>query len=342
MQGVLWSVPVLVLGAFATHAVTVGFAAAIDGLKQPYELVVAPLRGAYEADADLALFGYVLWQSFLLCLLWGYFGGALARLAAVDLALGRKEEGAAAAEFARRHWRGNVGARLAIWAAILMPLVAATVVALAGRIGGPIGAALLAAAVVVAAGLALLAVVLGSVYVLAGFLTGPTVACEDSDAFDAVSRTFSYAGAGLPRLVWLRLMFLGGVLLGVGWRLARTVLIIALTLVCLRVGAGAERIERATAILGAMGAPHDADRLGIGAMDYVVALTMVLAFGGLVVLWIADWVSRVACARVAVYLLLRRDTDHVPADQLRTPPRATGHQGPEEAGFVEVARVADE
>jgi len=342
LQGVLWSVPVLVLGAFATHVLTVGFGAAFEGLKQPYELVVAPLRGAYEADADLALFGYVLWQAFLLCLLWGFFGGALDRLAAVDLALGRSEEGKAAAEFARRHWRGNVGARLAIWGAFLAPLVAAVVVALVGRIGGPIGTGLLAAAVLVATALTLLAVVVGSVYVLAGFLTGPTVACEDSDAFDAVSRTFSYAGAGLPRLVVLRVIFFGGVLLGVSWRFVRTVLVIALALACLRVGAGADAIERATAVLGAMGTPLDADRLGIGAMDYVVALTMVLAFGGLIVLWIADWVSRVSCARVAVYLLLRRDTDHVPPDQLRTQPRASGHQDAEEAGFVEVTRVADE
>ncbi|MDJ0975805.1 MAG: hypothetical protein QNJ98_15190 [Planctomycetota bacterium] len=341
MQGVLWSAPVLVLGSFLTHVVTAGADAALEGLRHPFAFVVAPLKGAYLADHDLALLCYVGWQLLLLVLLWGYFGGALYRLAAVDLALGSKEEPAAALRFARRHWRGLVGARLAIWLAILLPLGAAVLIAMTGRIPGVVGGILLALGVVLIAGLALVAVVLATINAAAGFLSGPTVAAEDSNAFDAVSRTFTYAAAGLPRLVGWRLLFFGGVLIGTSWRLVRTVLVLGLGWACLSLGAGQGVVTRASAVLGAMGTPADAERLGLGATDYVVAVAIAIVFAGLVALWLADLVSRIVCARTGVYLLLRRAVDGEPVDALQTRPAQGGPETPESAGFVEVGRVGD-
>lgn len=346
VQGVLWSAPVLVLGGLLARLATQGAASAVEGLRHPFALILTPLRDAYFADADLAVLGYIGWQVLLLVLLWGYFGGVLYRLAVVDLALGSKEDAAAATRFARRHWRGLVGSRLAIWLAILLPLGAAVLLAMTGRIPGVFGGILLAIAVAAIAGLVLVAVVVATVNAAAGFLTGPTVAAEDSDAFDAVSRTFTYAAAGLPRLVGWRLLFFGGVLIGTGWRFLRTALVIGIGWACLRLGAGEDVIERVSAILGAMGTPADADRLGLGWTDYLVAVVVAIVFAGLTAMWLADLVSRVVCARTGVYLLLRRAIDGAPVDSLRTGPQNSGHEGTgqegaEAAGFIEVNRIED-
>lgn len=341
LQGVLWSAPVLVLGSLCVHVIQHGMSAALAGLGQPFQLVLAPLKGAYLADADFALLGYVAWQVFLLVLLWGYFAGVVYRLAVVDLALAEKEEAKAASAFARRHWRGLVGARLAIWLAIVLPLAGAALLAMGGRLEGLFGGVLLAVAVVATAALALLAVVIATVNAAAGFLTGPTVAAEDSDAFDAVSRTFTYAAAGLPRLVGWRLLFFGGVLIGSGWRLLRTLLVLGIGLACLRLGAGAEPMDRALAVLDALGTPPDADRLGVGTADYLVAGAIALVVAGLVAMWLADLVARVICARASVYLLVRRATDGVGVSSLRTGPQPAGPQDAATAGFVEVGRIEE-
>ena len=241
--------------------------------------------------------------------------------------------------FARRHWRGFVGARVALWLGILVPLVGAVVLALPGRLPGWLGALLLAVAVGAAVLLALAAVLVAGVTAVAGFLAGPTVAAEDSDAFDAVSRTFTYASHGLPRLVALRLLFAGGVLLGTTWRFLRMLAAGGLAWVALRLGAGPAGLDRALAILEAAGTPADAARLGVLRQDYVVAFVLALAAGSLVVLWLADLVSRVCCARMGVYLLRRQEVDRVPPNTLHTPSRRPGHLSADEAGFIEVGRV---
>lgn len=335
LQGLLWSGPLLVLGSFLSRLPDV----ASGNLRRPLQYVIEPLVSAWRTDQDLALLGYVGLQLLLLTLLWGLFGGALYRLAAVDLARQSREHALEALAFARRHWRGFVGARVALWLGILVPLAAAALLALPGRIDGWIGGVFLAIAVGGALLLTLAAVLVASVTVVAGFLAGPTVAAEDSDAFDAVSRTFTYASHGLPRLVGLRLLFAGGVLLGSAWRFLRMLAAGGLAFFALRVGAGPEGLDRALAILSAAGRPDDFERLGIGPTDYLVALVLALCAGSLVILWLADLVSRVACARVGIYLLRRQEVDRIPPATLHTPSRRPGHLSADEAGFIEVGRV---
>jgi hypothetical protein len=335
LQGVLWTGPVLVLGAVLARLPHPDPAA----LRRPLAYLWQPLQAAWWSGDDVALLGYVALQALLVALLWGLFGGALHRLAAVELTAGRRDDGPAGLAFARRHWLAFVGGRAALWAGVLVPLAAAVGVAALGRLPGWAGGVLLALAVGAAVLLAMGAVVVASVMAMGAFLSAPTVACEDSDAFDAVSRSFTYVAAGLPRVAGLRLLFGCGVLLGAGWRLLRTLVVALLALAVLRVGAGSGGLDRALAVLGAGGRPPDAARLGIAAPDYVVAAALAFAAGSLVVLWLADLASRVVCARTAVYLLLRREVDHVPVSHLRTAPRRPAHQGAAEAGFTEVARI---
>jgi hypothetical protein len=338
LYGVLLTGPTLVLGALLHRAVS--GEADLPGLRRPIAYVLSPLASAWREDADVAFLGYLLLQALLLCLLWGIYGGAVTRMAAVHLAAGRKEDPREALAFARSHWRAFAGAPAAFAAGAIAPCLVAILLASLGRLPAPWGGLLLAVVVVVAALLVLGALVVGSVGVLAGFLAGPAVACEDSDAFDGVSRAFEHVAAGPPRLLGVRLAFLGGVLLGTAWRGLKVALAIVLLLAVLRVGAGEAAFERIFAVLQAGGRPPDAERLGAGFADEVAAAALALVAGGLVALWAADLVSRVLCARVGAYLWLRQRVDGVPADVLRTVPPPRERLDAESAGFVEVARIA--
>jgi hypothetical protein len=339
LVGVLWSVPTLLAGSALSHLVRLGPGGVQDGLRHPVDYVLAPLATAYEADDDLAMLGYVALQALLLLLLWGRFGGALYRLAAADLAGGEPETPGAAHAFARQHWRAFVGSRLVLWLGFGAPLLAIVLLALLGRLPGWSGGLLLALVVPVAVACALVAALVGTCWWIAGFLQGPTIACEDSDAFDALSRTFGYAGAGLPRLVRVRAKFAAGVVLGTLWRLARTLLAAALGWACLRIGAGEAAFERALAVLGAMGTPQDGARLGVTGADHVLAFALGAAVSYLLAAWLADLVVRVVCGRTAAYLELRRDIDGVPVDTLATAPATPPYRTAAEAGFEEVGRV---
>ena len=328
LQGVLFSIPVLLFASFVTNAITRGLEPATRLLMRPFDSVTAPLVGAYEADADVALLGYLLWTGLLLHMLWSFFAMALYRQAAVDLTEAGREDVRETNRFARRHGRSLLLARLCLWAAVLLPLLVTVGVGFASRLPGVFGVAGGVLATACAVGFGLLAAVVLSVDLAAGFLPGPVLACEASDAFDAVGRTFTYARAELPRLLFLRVLFLLGVVLGSGWRLLRTLLAVGLGYACLRFGLGAETMDRIGAIWKAFGVPGDADRLGIGWGDYVLAMATALGTGTLALLWLADLVSRALTARVSVYLLLRREIENLPFHRLRAVP-AVAEAGPE-------------
>ena len=230
--------------------------------------------------------------------------------------------------FARRHWPAFSGARAALWGGVLVPAALAIVVAGAGRLPGLAGSLLLPPAVVVCAALALVAVVVASVAAAAGFLAAPTVACEDSDAFDAVSRVFGYAAAGMPRMLAVRLLFFGGVLLGAGWRFLRTAGTLLAFALLFQAGAGAGTAERLQRVLSSVSEGRGLPA-GSGVLDVVAAATLALVAGGLLALFAAD-------------LALRQAVDRVPASELRTASASPVRLDAEAAGFVEVARIESE
>ncbi|MDA1194255.1 MAG: hypothetical protein O2894_03650 [Planctomycetota bacterium] len=336
LVGVLMSAPMLLVGAVLSQLSSGhGFA----GIERPLAYMLAPLRRAYEGDADVALLGYLTLQGVLLAIVWSFYGGALHRLAAVDLTQGRREETDGAYAFAARHWRGVLGAKIALLVGAVLPLALAIALASLGRIDGWFGGALLAVAIVAATVLAVVAVFLLLAWVVGGLLTTPTIACEDSGAFDALARSFGYAGSGLPRLTLWRLAFLGGVLIGTTWRALRALLVLAVAYACVRLGAGEEVFDRIGRILAASGRPPDAERLGLAWTDYLAAGAAAACGFALLLTWAADLISRVACARTGLYLALRAAVDRVPARHLAEPPVAPAFADAEAAGFEEVARV---
>jgi hypothetical protein len=334
--GLLLSAPVLVLGALAWSLPS---GRGLQGLDRPLAFVLGPLRDAWRAGSDASLVGYLLWQWALLTLLWGFFGGALYRAAAVRLTQGRSEERSASAAFARSHWRAFVGARLALLVGAVVPLALAIGLSTLGRIDGTLGGVLLALAILAIVLLASLSVLVSSACLVGGFLTGPTIACEDSDAFDALSRTFGYAAAGVPRLLLIRLRLGLGLLLASLWRLVLVLAVAGLTLACVRLGAGAETLTRLQAVFGALGAPPDAERLGLTFGDQVAAAVLAVVFFVLLLRWGADLISRIHCAQTGAYLCLRAEIDRIAPEVLRTRPQAPTFRTAEEAGFALVERI---
>ena len=336
LLGLLLSAPTLLLGAALSNLLA---GQGLAGLGRPLAYVLAPLERAYLADDDLALLGYLALQLLLLAWLWSFYGTALHRLAAVELTQGRREETDGAYAFAARHWRGVLGAKVALFAGMLAPLGLAIALGHLARLDGWLGGVFLALVVVVTAVLAMVAVFVFLAWLVGGLLTTPVIASEDSDSFDALSRAIGYAGAGLPRLVLWRVAFLGGALLGVAWRGVRLGLVLALAYAALRLGAGDEAVARVTRILQAGGAPAGAERLDLGWADHLAAVAAGLTLFFLVAGWLADAIARIACARTGLYLALRGAIDRLPREHLASAPVAPAFEDAAAAGFEEVARV---
>lgn len=337
LQGVAVSGPALLFGSWLVGLVTLPAREA--PLTRPVAFLLEPLCVAYAQDRDGALLLWVVVELLLLALVWGFYGGALARLAAVELTGRGRERGPVALTFARRRLGALWGAPLLFAGALLVPLALAWGVGWLVELPGIFGGLLAPLVIALVIALSLLAVVGTSIVLACAFLARPAVVADDADVFDAVTRSVSYAWGGLPRLAAVRLWFLSGVLLGSGWRLLRTLLTAALAVWLLDRALGSERLERLLAVLGARGMPQDAARLGLGGFDVAAAVVLGLGAAVLVALWLADLASRLACARVAAYLMLRRAVDRVEPTHLSTPPGETALQTAEEAGFEEVDRV---
>lgn len=336
LQGVLASGPALLLGGGLAGLLTLEAREAT--LARPLAWLLEPVRAAWLGDRDGALLLAAGLPLLCLSLVWGFFGGALSRMAAVDLAGRGRERGTLALGFARRRLLALWGAPL-LWAgALVVPLLLAWLALLLARLPGVAGSALLAPAIVAVAALALLAVVGTSLVLACACLARPAVAADDADLFDAITRSVTYAWGGLPRLVGVRLWFLSGVLLGSGWRLLRTLLAGALGLWVLERGLGGERLQDLLGVLASGEGLVQAARARPWG-DVAGALALGLSGATLAALWLADLASRLACARVAAYLVLRRAVDRVEVARLATPPGDSGTQSAHEAGFEEVGRV---
>lgn len=337
LQGVLWSGPALLLASLAAGALTLAKREA--PFSRPIAWMLEPLRHAYENDRDGALLLTLALFAVALGLVWGWFGGALTRMAAVDLSGRGRESARSAMAFTRRRLQTLWAVPWFVVLSLAVPLLLAFGLTQLVRLPGSWGGVATPVVIVLVAGLGLLVVLAASLAASCAFLARPAVAVDDADLFDAVSRPATFAFAGLPRLVGVRLFFLSGVLLGSGWRLVRTLLGAAVALWLLEGALGRARLDRLLAVIGARGMPDDAQRLGVTMADAVAAGALALCAAGLIALWLADLASRLACARVAAYLVLRRAVEGVPFETLATPPGERGPQTAAEAGFDEVERL---
>lgn len=248
----------------------------------------------WRAQTSLALAG--AWS----VAVWGLFGGAIARIAAVYLTYGEAIGPLAALRASARKWRSTVGAPLLVALAVVLlalPLVFAGLLLRSDVMALLLGLSWIVALV---AGAALAIVAIGLAF---GWpLMWSTVAVERTDAFDAISRGFAYLfQRPLHLLFYVVVVSLLGMLAQVAVELAVTATTVA-TDAAVSVGAGKGRLGD----LGVDGngvSQHvsDVGAIGGGAIQFWTSvLRAAAAYFPLAYFWPAS---------TAIYLLLRRGID---------------------------------
>lgn len=149
-----------------------------------------PFLRLFDPRASLVGFAYSLLCGLWALVVWGLFGGAICRQAAVALARHDRMNWSEAVGFARNKW-------LSFFTAPLYPLVGVLIATVPLLL---VGLLLHTGVTSVLAGLMWPVVVLGGFFMavlLVGMLAGwplmwATISVEGTDAFDAISRTYSY------------------------------------------------------------------------------------------------------------------------------------------------------
>jgi hypothetical protein len=233
---------------------------------------------------------------------WAFFGGAISRIAAVQLASDEQVGWGAALRWAATKWLSYFGAPL-------FPLAGVVLVVLPLLVGGLVMRAnfglLLAGLVwplILVGGLIMALLLLGLIF---GWpLMWATVSVEGTDTFDALSRAYAYVFQRPLR--YLLYVVLAAVLGGLGWLLVENfaATVIWLSLWGTSWGAGADRVEHILAgqDLGMLG--------GAGAA--------LLRFWAGLIKWLAIgfFYGYFWTATTAIYYLLRRDVDATETDEV--------------------------
>jgi uncharacterized membrane protein len=190
----------------------------VEALNAPDGVMMAPksaaplaavvLEGREKASAFVRV-GYTALFALLFLTIWSYFGGAIARIAAYEIAKdGERIETRKALQFARRKF----------WSFFWAPLICVIgffFFALCNYAGGLVGSVLDLARIgaLVVALLLPLALLSGFIMTLicVGTVTGlplfaPAVAAEGTDSFDAVSRGFSYVYSRPWHYIWYQMV----------------------------------------------------------------------------------------------------------------------------------------
>ena len=201
---------------------------------EAWHALTLPFTSAFSTGLSTRLFGYFLICSLWAMAVWAFFGGAITRLAAVQLTRQEKLSWGQTLGYARSKWPSYFAAPLFPMFGVLLAAIPLAIVGLLLYAGG-FGIAL--------AGI-LWPLVLFAGFVMAILLVGlffnwplmwPTISTEGTDSFDALSRSYAYsfqrplryAGylfvlAVVGVLAWLLVtVFAGGVLTLSQWAVER-------------------------------------------------------------------------------------------------------------------------
>lgn len=277
-----------------------------------YQRITLPFRQLFSRNWSVAKFAYFLFGGLWTLLVWSFCGGAITRIAAMNL--GREE---------------RVGLREAAWFALrklgayftapLFPLLA--VFALAVLIALPSLVMRLDLGVV-AAGIAWPLAILAA-FIMTLLLTGLlfgwplmwcTVSVEGTDPFDALARAYAYVyQRPLHYLFYALLAVLFGALSCVVV-FAFTDTMVELTFWAASWGAGSSRITEVLNVMNGANATssgEDPGRLlwfGAGLLNLSVGLVQAVA--------VAFSYSLFWCLATAIYLLLRQNVDQTEFDEV--------------------------
>ena len=277
---------------------------------------------------------HAILMSLVMLFSWSVFGGAIARIAAVHVARDEKIS-------VRQALRFSSNKLMSFFAAPVMPMLIVGAIALVlalvgvlteipfvgGLVGFVIGAGFIVAIFI---GVLLACSLIGTV---AGFnLMYPTIAVEGSDAFDAVSRSFSYVFARPWKVLFYALLSLAyAAVTYVALRL-----IVYLTLVGLHTALNAwtrapDGTEGATSFAHAWRGPQGPFELA-PPIDYFNLTFAEKSTAFLLSFWLYLFVSLLAAYLLSffvssgtiTYYLLRRDVDATPTDDVYLDPDDVG------------------
>lgn len=292
------------LGGTDLAGIASGLAARIA---EPALILVSPFVALYRRGvAPLDWFRTVLMAVWGV-VVWGLVGGAIARIAVVRAACGRRVGLGSAVRFALRKAGSLIGAPLIPFLPVSMFLLCCAGFGLLYRIPGGYGEA-------VAAVLWFLPLMMGLVatLILAGLALGwplmhATVAAEDEDAADALSRSYSYVNQRLPRY-----LAHAAVAWGIG------ILGLALVMILARMVVG---VSEWGVSLGAPGTTSPGRLIPAGWLS-------------LIGLFVRGWAySFFWTSASIIYLVLRRDVDGTEWEDVALPEHAAD-------AFVQPAEVA--
>lgn len=314
-----------------------------------------PFRQLFDGNLNVSSVALLATCAIWTVTVWGLFGGAICRIAAVQLATGQRTGMRGALRFAAQRWPGYV------WAPLLPLFLVALLVGGVSLLSWVARSDLGLAAVGVAWPLALLAGFVAAVVML-GLLFGwplmwGAIGAEASDAFDAISRMYQYVyRRPLHYLGYWTAAISYGLL---GWLLVAGFAAAAVYLAVWSASwaAGTERMAEVAAgvppeavmvrwplptppaeAMAPAGAPGEEAslpvRIGIGALTFWVGAVKLLAIGfGFSYFWTAT---------TAIYLLMRLHTDNKELDEVEQPGGPKRGLPPTTKDSAGVPLVADE
>ena len=242
--------------------------------------------------------------SLLLCGLWGtavwaFFGGAICRTAAVQLAAGEQVGAGAAVRYAARKWPAYFAAPLFPIGGVLLAAIPVILLGLLMRLVGLwLGGILWPLAL--AAGILMAILLLGLLF---GWpLMWATISTEGTDSFDALSRTYAYTFQ--RPLHYLFYILVAGFIGWIGWIFVQNFAagIVWMSYWAAGWGVGNDSLQTM------LGVGDEAGGFGPVLIRFWTGCVKLLAVGFLF--------SYFWSAAAGIYLLLRRDVDATETDEV--------------------------
>ncbi len=242
-----------------------------------------------------------------LLIIWSVVAGSITRMVAVEFAKGEKIGLKNSLTFA-------MGKFWSYFCSPLMPILGILFFVACNVIGGILGQIEFAGEIAVAVGFPLailsgfLIVFLGIVGVIGFFLMFPTISAEGSDAFDAISRSYSYV---LSRPLHFLFLFVSIIACGIIMTFIASYgacLVMKTTYFTVGIGMGEKLDEIRAFIAGLSGATATIESLNpismrIAALFFMLYIVIVKIIVGSIIISFAGSVSTIA------YLILRKDVD---------------------------------
>jgi len=285
---------------------TIPPADATSALLRPWIELSRPLWSVFHRDTGLRELICVLLCGLAGVAIWGFFGGVITRMVAVQLAADEQISTMAAVRFACRKWPAYCASPLLPAAGIACLAVLLWLGGLIMRAGvGVLLEGLLWPIALVLAGI-MAVLLLGLIF---GWpLMWPTISTEGTDAFDALSRSYAYVFH--RPLHYLFYVLVAGLLGALGWLLVQNFAagVVWLAYWAAGWGCGTEQIQRITAPLNSEQAISGVGYVGAVLIQFWAGCVKLLAVGFLYGFF---WT-----AVTSIYLLLRRDVDATALDEV--------------------------